>query len=148
MGRAGRDLAIGGLLTALAIAVCVEAVRLRVGSALDPQPGFFPFVAGLLLVALSALLIVTALRPGKGGTTAVGRLGPPVTLVAGFVAYVWLLPWAGYPLATTLLMILTLRVQATRWRFAVPAALLLSLGSYALFVRLGVPLPRGAVFGG
>lgn len=149
MGGARGDLAIGGLLAVLGMAVCAEAVRLHVGSAVDPQPGFFPLVGGLLLIALSTLQIGLALRTVKPDADAnAGRLAPPATLVVGMVVYVWLLPWIGYPVATILLAVLTLRVQATRWRFAIAAALLLSLGSYFLFARLGVPLPGGRLFGG
>jgi hypothetical protein len=39
-------------------------------------------------------------------------------------------------------------VQDTRWRSAVAASVLLALGSYFLFLRLGVPLPGGRLFAG
>jgi hypothetical protein len=128
--------------------VCLEAVRLEVGSALAPEPGFFPFLAGALLIALGVLLAGQALRPARTPDTRArrDRLAPPALVVAALVAYVGLLPWAGYPLITTLVLLATLRAQDTRWPPAVAASVLLSLGSYFLFVQLGVPLPAGRLF--
>ena len=129
--------------------VSLEAVRLKVGSALDPQPGFFPLVGGILLIALGALQVGRALwatRPP--GDTRQDRLGAPAKLVGGLVIYVWLLPWAGYPLMTALLTLLALRAQDTRWPSALVASVLLALGSYLLFLQLGVPLPGGGLFAG
>jgi len=143
------DLVIGGVLSLLGVGVSVEAVRLKVGSALDPQPGFFPLVGGILMIALGVLQVGHALwatRPP--GDARPDSLGAPATLVGGLVIYVSLLPWAGYPLATALLTLLALRVQDTRWPFAVAASVLLALGSYFLFLELGVPLPGGRLFAG
>lgn len=148
MRGARTDLAIGGLLSLLGAGVCVEAVRLKLGSALDPEPGFFPFVGGTLLIAMSALLVGQGLwAKGPAGDARGDRLGPPATLVGGLAVYVGLLPWGGYPLMTALLVLLALRVQDTRWSPAIVAGVLLSLGSYFLFLQLGIPLPVGRLFG-
>jgi len=143
------DLVIGGVLSLLGVGVSLEAVRLKVGSALDPQPGFFPLVGGILLIALGALQVGHALWATRPlDDTRQDRLGAPATLVGGLAIYVTLLPWAGYPLATALLTLLALRVQDTRWPSAIAASVLLALGSYFLFLRLGVPLPGGRLFAG
>ena len=68
--------------------------------------------------------------------------------MSALAIYVWLLPWAGYPLMTVLLTLLALRVQDTRWPSAIAASVLLALGSYFLFLQLGVPLPGGRLFAG
>lgn len=148
MARHAKDLGIGGLLVLLGAVVCLESARLELGSALAPEPGFFPFLAGALLIALGTLLAGQALRgvgipddPARGQ-----RIGPPAMLVGGLAAYVWLLPWAGYPLATPLVLLVTLRVQHTRWPAAIAASLVLSLVSYLVFAQLGVPLPVGRLF--
>jgi len=144
------DLIIGGGLGLLGVGVALEALRLQVGSALEPQPGFFPFVGGILLAGLSALLVGRALlgRRPADRERADGKLGAPAALVAALAIYVALLPWLGYPLMTTLLGVLALRVQRTRWPPALVASVLLSLGSYFLFLRIGVPLPPGWLFAG
>ncbi len=143
------DLAAGTLLVALGVGVCIRAVGLTVGSAHDPQPGFFPFVGGALLIALAGLLIAQAFW-GRGESAGAAResLGPPIILVVGLAAYAALLEWAGYPLMTALMALLALRVLGTRWVPCAAASAALSLGSYLLFVKLGVPLPLGQLFGG
>jgi hypothetical protein len=69
-------------------------------------------------------------------------------LVVGLAIYAALLEWAGYPMMTTLMALLALRVLGTRWGPGVAASVLLAVGSYLLFVKLGVPLPPGQIFGG
>lgn len=148
MARGG-DLAAGSLLVALGVGICTRAVGLTVGSARDPQPGFFPLIGGILLIALATLLMVLAFRgrgvPGEGARES---LGPPAVLVVGLAIYAALLEWAGYPVMTAVMAFLALRVLGTRWVPGIVASLVLSLGSYFLFVKLGVPLPLGQIFGG
>ncbi len=143
------DLVAGGLFVALGVALCMRAVGLTVGSAHDPQPGFFPLIGGILLIVLAGLVIAQAFRGTEETATAEREsLGPPVILVSGLAVYAALLEWAGYPLMTTLMALLALRVLGTRWVPGVAAAVLLALGSYFLFLKLGVPLPPGQLFGG
>ena len=142
------DVAAGALLAALGAGICIAGVRLTLGSALDPQPGFFPFIGGVLLIGLAALLVLQGFRgAGAPAETARESLGPPAILVAGLAAYAALLEWAGYPVMTALMALLALRVLGARWLPGVVASVLLSVGSYLLFVKLGVPLPLGQLFG-
>ena len=143
------DVMCGILVAALGVGVCIGGLRLTLGSALDPQPGFFPFIGGILLIGLAVLLVVRGARGGgPAAETARESLGPPAILVAGLVVYAALLEWAGYPVMTAFMALLALRVLGSRWLPGVVASVLLSVGSYLLFVKLGVPLPPGQVFGG
>lgn len=143
------DVAAGGLLAAAGLAVCIRAAGLTVGSAHDPQPGFFPLIGGTLLIALAGLLIAQGFRGKAEPAEAAGEsLGPPAILVVGLAIYAALLEWAGYPLMTSLMALLALRVLGTRWGSGIVAGVVLSLGSYLLFQKLGVPLPQGQLFGG
>ncbi len=143
------DLVAGALLMALGVGVCIRAVSLTVGSAHDPQPGFFPFIGAILLIALAGLLIAQALR-GAGEPSEASResLAPPAVLLVGLALYVALLEWAGYPVTTALMALLALRVLGAKWVPGIVVSVLLSAGSYLLFVRLGVPLPLGQLLGG
>ena len=143
------DLTAGLLFALLGAAVGVRALALHVGSALDPQPGFFPFIGGILLVLLGALLALRALLPRSegAGELSADSLGPPALLVLGLAMYATLLELGGYPLMTALVILLVLRVQKTRWLRAILVSVLLAAGSHLLFVRLGVPLPTGWIFG-
>ncbi len=143
------DLVAGALLVALGVGVCIRAVRLTVGSAHDPQPGFFPLIGAILLIALAGLLMAQALRgAGEAPEASKESLGPPAVLLLGLALYVALLEWAGYPVMTALMALLALRVLGARWVPGILVSVLLSAGSYLLFVRLGVPLPLGQLLGG
>jgi hypothetical protein len=62
------------------------------------------------------------------------------------VAYVAVIDWLGYLLATALVMLSLLRgVERVSWRTSVAVTVVSVLGSYVLFRRLGVPLPPGIV---
>ena len=142
------DLVAGGLFAVLGVAVGVRAVALHVGSALDPQPGFFPFIGSGLLVLLGGCLALRSLWPaGPRRDLTIDSLGPPAVLVTGLAFYAALLEWVGYPVMTTLVTLLVLRVQQTGWLRAILVSVLLSAGSYLLFVQLGVPLPAGRLLG-
>jgi hypothetical protein len=74
-----------------------------------------------------------------------GNTRPMIELLAGSVAYVVLLPWVGFLIATAwFASLLVWRMRAVWWR-AVAAALLLSFVAHGLFALLfKVPLPAGA----
>jgi putative tricarboxylic transport membrane protein len=125
--------------------VIIGAIKLRVGSATEPQPGFFPFVGGVLLMVLSSILLVQAWRGRSLGTKAFGELRRPTILILGMVAYVIIFDWVGYVVATIILSGIVLRILETKsWWVLIAVSLVLSVGSYILFDRLlGVTLPNG-----
>jgi len=130
-------------------AVIIGAVRLRLGTPGEPQPGFFPFVAAVTLVALCGILLVQALSGRRQGMEAFGELWRPVILIAGLFVYTVVLDVVGYVIATTVLSVVVLRVLDTKtwWKLLV-ISLALSIGTYILFDRLlDVSLPKGALGG-
>jgi putative tricarboxylic transport membrane protein len=135
----------GAFFLLLGLGAVIGAVRLQVGNLDEPQPGFFPFVSGLLLMVLSAILIVRDWRGHSYETEAFGDVRPPLFALLGLSALVVLLTPLGYVVATAILAIVLLFVLGVRkiWVFAV-AVPAVSIGSYALFDRLlDVPLPAG-----
>jgi putative tricarboxylic transport membrane protein len=139
-------LAVAGLL--LGGLYLAEAMRYPRGALAQPGPGLFPLLVGSLLLLSSA---------GIGAEAFFTREGRPVDWPAGAglwrlitvglatLAYTIVLPYAGHPLAGSLLVLTVLRVMGLRrWGVAVLLALAAGLGSYYLFgVLLGVPLPAG-----
>ncbi len=143
------DLVAGFLFLALGAAVCVRAVGLQVGTATNPQPGFFPFLGGGILAVLAGVLLVRAVL-GRGPQEGrFGALWRPLALLAALVVYTAILERAGYPAATTGLAALVLVILETRNALVVAAAsLFLAFGTYVLFkVWLGVELPPGILAG-
>ena len=135
----------GLIFVLIGVGVIIGALKLRVGSATEPQPGFFPFVGGVLLLILSSILFVQGLRGRSLGTKAFGELRRPAILIVAMVVYVVILDGVGYVIATIMLSAIVLRILETKsWWVIVVASLVLSVGSYILFDRLlGVTLPNG-----
>lgn len=137
------------LLIGLAGYVLFEANQLRVGNFRVPQTGFFPRLLGLLLVLLTGVELVRALRqaatttsPGKIDGDGWSRIGATLAIMLGFAL---VLEWLGFLLATFALMVLLLRaIEAPSWPKVVIVASITSVLSYGLFAwLLGVPLPAG-----
>jgi putative tricarboxylic transport membrane protein len=147
----GFDLAASLVCFFLGVGVCFGAGRLGFGSVFTPQPGFFPWIGGLMMVGLSACLFVEVLRARGGPNPSEGEWLRPALLLAALAIYVPLLEPLGYPLTTTGLCVVTLRILRTRrWSVTVGVSLALALGTFFLFTRgLGVELPAGTLlFGG
>ena len=137
------------LLVFVGIGVVIESIRLKVGTPLMPQPGFFPFIGGLLLVGLALIFLTRSwLKRGQASPRpreAFGELRRPAILVVGLGIYTALLNPVGYVLPTVLITALILRVLGvTSWKVLSGAGVGLAVGTYILFGRiLGIDLPAG-----
>ena len=142
------DRVSGMALLVFALAVAWEAAKLPFGSINAPDAGFFPLSLAVALALLSGLILLGTWLPE---TTALAmpswRGASRVTVaVATMAAYVAVIEWLGYLLATALVMLSLLRgVERLRWRTSVVVSVVSVVGSYVLFRRLGVPLPPGIV---
>ena len=121
------------------------AVRLEIGTLGQPEPGLFPFLAGLAVLVLAVLLLIQDLRRGPVDAEAAPRMRSALMAIAGLAAFVLILDVLGYVLATALLVAILLFVFEIRsvWAYAL-AVPVIALGSYGLFHRLlNLPLPTG-----
>ncbi len=135
---------------ALGLGVCVEGNRLGFGSVLAPEPGFFPWLGGLALVGLSVCLVLQARRTQAVVHSPAVEWARPALLLAALALYVPLLDLLGYPLTTTGLCVVALRILNTRrWPVTLGVSVTLALATFFLFNRvLGVELPAGTLFFG
>ena len=139
---------VGSLfLILIGVGVIVGAIRLTVGTPTNPQPGFFPFLGGLVLVGLSSVLLVYGWLGHGKGIEAFGEVQRPAILVAAMAVYVGVLDRLGYVPATLLIALVILRVLGVKsWKVLGLASLLLAGGTYLLFARLlGIELPVGVL---
>ena len=137
------------LFLLIGIGVTLGALKLKVGNPARPQPGFFPFVAGMIVIGLSLVLMVHGwLGRGKRGEP-FGDIWRPGLLVAGIAVYVAILDPLGYALSTIFISVVILRILGVkRVRVLALSSFLLSFGTYFLFARiLGVELPAGILEG-
>lgn len=138
--------ALGSLfLFLLGIGAVLGAIRLKVGSPTEPQPGFFPFLGGLSLIVLSTIIFFKG-RIGQGEEKiAFGDAGRPALLLVVMIGLVAVLDSVGYVVGTFLASALILRILNVKsWRTLLLTSFFLSIGTYALFDKLlGIDLPVG-----
>ena len=135
----------------LGVAVIVGSVRMPLGTPLDPQPGFFPLLAGIFLSVLSVVHLVLAFLKRKKSLKmqALGAVWRPAFLIAGLFIYTFILDPLGYVIATIFLSVIILRILESRswWKLSA-ISLASSVGTFVLFDRiLGVTLPLGVLKG-
>ncbi|MBM2803956.1 MAG: Tripartite tricarboxylate transporter TctB family [Deltaproteobacteria bacterium] len=128
-----------------------EAGRFNFGTLRVPQTGFFPKTLVTLLLLLSLVLLVQALRRketerGSEKIAADGWTRIAATL-ATMIGFALVLEWLGFLLSTFVLMVLLLRaIEAPRWSKVFTVALVTALAVYGLFAwLLSVPLPAGVL---
>ena len=80
--------------------MAVEAFELKLGTATTPQPGFFPFLSGVFLMALGGILLLQALRGLSTGTKPFKFWGAPAIVVGALCVYVAIFNTVGYVIAT------------------------------------------------
>ncbi len=132
-----------------ALYICVESLRLPLGSWRDPGPGFLPLGAGLCLGILSAVAYFqTGLRKGEEGQRSwysKERGKSILFILLALCGYSAFLDSLGFLLTTFLLLVLLFRfVDPQPWKVAVGGSLLASVASYVVFeIWLKTQLPRG-----
>jgi putative tricarboxylic transport membrane protein len=137
------------ILFLLAAFVLVTSLGLGIGSVSNPQSGFMPFWISLLMLAFSLILFGMAYqnRSIKVPWADLWRKlhwQKSILAAAFLVVYIFLLPWAGYLIATGVLMIVLFRLTSMKAWTAVVGAVLAVGFSYGLFsLILKTPLPRG-----
>jgi len=143
--RNKRDMIFAAVLIPLGIAVIIGAFRLKLGTPLHPGAGFFPFLIGIVLIALSILLFIR-------GWVEHGKEHQPFSewkqasiVVAAQAFYVVTLDFLGYVFSSIVLSFAVLRSMEVRsWKTLLGASLILSVVAYILFrFLLAVDLPAG-----
>jgi hypothetical protein len=138
----------GMALLVFALAVAWEAAKLPFGNINAPDAGFFPLSLAVVLALLSGLIVVGTWLPETAAAAMPTWCGAGRVSVAAatMTAYVAVIDWLGYLLATALVMLLLLRgIERLKWRTSAAVTIFSVVGSYVLFRRLGVPLPPGIV---
>ena len=142
------DQITGCIVLIFSLALMEGSRRMPSSATFGPGAGFLPFWCGALLVLLSVLLIVSAVRRPVGpaakaifptGWTLL-RLG---AVIIGLTVYILTLEGLGFLIGTGLLTAYLLGfVEHEKWRTTILVAVLNSAGLYFVFqFLLGVNLP-------
>jgi putative tricarboxylic transport membrane protein len=138
------EIAVGLCFAVIGIVFVLGAVKLKVGVPTEPHPGFFPFVDGIILIALSVLFLFKTWGEQAGENHAFGNIRGLSIVVVTLVLYVAALEPLGYVITTAILSAVILKVLETKPLALVLVSVGLAIGSYLLFTRLlGVMLPPG-----
>jgi putative tricarboxylic transport membrane protein len=137
---------VGSLfLFLLGIGAIGGAIQLHVGTPTEPQPGFFPLLAGISLVVLSTIIFLKAWFGHRQKEEAFGEVRRPALLLGVMIVLVAVLDRLGYVIGTFIASGLILRILNVKsWWVLLLTSFCLSIGTYILFDRLlGIELPVG-----
>jgi hypothetical protein len=132
----------------LSLYICGESVSLGFGSFGKPGPGFFPFLAGLVLGSLGIIVFFKAWVSKTFHEKIQGGKIPwkPLLLTFGsLLGFNLLLKTLGFNMTTFLFMAILLRaVERKGWALSIGVSLSVALGAYIVFeIGLQSQLPTG-----
>jgi putative tricarboxylic transport membrane protein len=143
--RNKRDMIFAAVLIPLGVAVIIGAFQLKLGTPLHPGAGFFPFLIGMVLIALSTLLFIRGWLGRGQAHQPFSEWKQASIVVAAQAFYVVTLDFLGYVFSSIVLSFAVLRSMETRsWKTLLGGSLILSVVAYILFrYLLAVDLPPG-----
>jgi len=142
-----RDRGIGIFLLIISALLCYGAIRLGIGKSNNPGPGFFPFLAGMIIFALSLVIIITSVRSSPRISP---QMAPFFTIRTGLILGALFLfglfvEKAGFFICTFFATLMILRANRIKnWFFLIFVSLLICIGIFLVFnLLLEVRLPLG-----
>lgn len=146
-----RDVTSSMFWILIGILFCIGGLHYGIRRSGIPGPGFLPFATGLILVALSLILLLSRFLKRRDEAGAIGEPMPRgealrriLKALGALCLYVLILEPLGFLLTTFLFMILALRLEPRRWTFILTLAIGATAFFFLLFkVLLRVPLPPG-----
>lgn len=136
---------IGFLFALFSLYVCVESVRLGLGTYHRPGPGFVSFLAGTVLGVLSLALISLVLLRRTEEAQAWQNRGRILMVFLAMLGFTLLVEWLGFLLAAFLFIWFLLKVVEQRgWGLSLGVALVVAGASHVVFdLWLRAQLPAG-----
>ena len=135
----------------LALLVCIGGLRLGFGSFQQPQAGFMPFLAGLLLGVLALMDLVTGWM-GQWKEEKEDRniwsgidWGKIIFTMAVLFVYAFISSFLGFVIGASLLLMVLFRMMEPRPWWVILLASLMTVGLFYLVFQIGLEgqLPRG-----
>lgn len=142
-----KDFVSGLMFMAVGGAFAWGAVDYQIGEAARMGPGYFPFMLGLILVGLGALVTFNAFKSGQPGGDKIGSIAwRPLVFILGanlvFGALLVGVPALGIPAFGLIVAIFALVILAgyaregAKFKESLILASVLAVGSYFAFVKM------------
>ena len=135
---------------AMGIGISYGGYDLHLGNLRDPGPGFMFFWVGVIMIGLSLIVLIKAVREkGQRGELKVLwtqiRWKKVLLVLAALSVYAYVLTPLGFIPTTILLLIFLFKaVEPQKWSYAILGAVVCTLAAYGLFgFWLGCQLPQG-----
>lgn len=147
-----KDFWSGVMFLCVGLGFAIGATNYNLGASARPGPGYFPLGLGALLACFGAVIALNALRPSdqKAEETRFGAVAwkPLLVIVASIAIFGATLPRLGLAISLPLLvLIISLAGDEFSWKGVVINALVLTIGSWAVFVYgLGLVIPVWPTF--
>ncbi|HEY4083587.1 MAG TPA: tripartite tricarboxylate transporter TctB family protein [Burkholderiaceae bacterium] len=141
-----KDFWSGLMFLVIGLAFAWGATEYSFGNSASPGPGYFPFGLGLLLALLGGLLLFKALSIEADGGDPIGKVAwkPLVILLTAIVLFGVGLERLGLVITLPILVVMSAWAgDEFRWRDALLNALVLTAGSWVIFVwglKLAIPV--------
>ena len=132
-----------------AVVTCEESLRLKLGEVTKPGSGFFPFSAGIVMLALSLAALLQSFRKKPGGEKEAGgelfRWWSIIIIVAAVMAFALTLETLGFLINTFLFVTIMLKVvQPQPWKTSIIGGLVSAVVADVLFnVIFRAQIPSG-----
>ena len=140
----------GAIGILIGLAFCIASVSLGLGEVHQPGPGFLPFLVGAILLLLSVIIFVPALRKKKmtneeKSARGMGKYRKGGLILLALVFYNLTLGFLGFSVMTFFFVVFLMKiVEAQRWPRTIVTALCSAAGFYFVFQSwLMLDLPRG-----
>ncbi len=129
----------------LSVLILWESLRLGLGAATEPGPGFLPFCAGAILSVLALAFIYTGRKVRKSPPPHARAV---IFAVVSLFAYSLVLDSLGFVIATFLLVAILFHLgESRRWWVTLAMSAFVTMAGYFLFgTVLQVFFPQG-IFG-
>jgi putative tricarboxylic transport membrane protein len=135
----------------IAILICIGSLRLSLGSFRNPGPGFFPFIAGLIVAVMALAIHLQSRRKASAKETQEPlwadkkRIQKMVFTTLALLAYGVGMDYLGFLVSTFLFLAFLLRmIEPQRWSLVLLESALASGISYLIFdIWLQAQLPKG-----
>lgn len=144
------DTVAGAIVLLIGLAIVWKAATgLRLGTFMLPGPGLFPLLIGCVVVLLATYLLIFPTGSGDSSAFAWAKLRRVLPVYCSLIAYVAILEWVGFAIATfCLLLYLSIAIGKQRIVGALVRAVIMTGLAYILFeLVLKTPLPKGFLGG-